>query len=47
MRNLRRVLLSRGLSAVVGNDKDAKALRFLLDLLGRFDQKAGFGLRRR
>ena len=47
MRNLRRVLLRRELSAVVGNGKDAKALRFLLDLLGRFAQKVGFGLRRR
>lgn len=47
MRRQRRVLLRRELSAGVENGKDAKVLRFLLDLLGRFAQKTGFGLGRR
>ena len=46
MRRQRRVPLRRGLAGVE-NGKDAKVLRFLLDLLGRFAQKTGFGLGRR
>ena len=47
MRRQRRVLLRQKLSSGIENGKDAKVLRFLLDLLGRFAQKAGFGLGRR
>lgn len=47
MRKQQRFLFPQGLPTGVENGKEAKALRFLLDLPGRFAQKAGFGLRRR